>query len=153
MNWTNDKSLKLSRFCVYLFVIILTGLVFTLPLWLPRVYDFRLSTGRTLGQVRVWVMAMLAGTAVCAGFALWHLHGLLQAIARADVFCVQNVARLRALSWACLGAGLFFLTGCWYAPTLALLSAAAAFVGLILRVVKNVFAQAVALKKENDFTI
>ena len=34
-----------------------------------------------------------------------------------------------------------------------LVAAAAAFVGLILRVVKNVFEQAVTLKDENDFTI
>ena len=32
-------------------------------------------------------------------------------------------------------------------------SAAAAFVGLMLRLVKNVFAQAVAIKAENDYTI
>ena len=34
-----------------------------------------------------------------------------------------------------------------------IVSAAAAFVGLILRVVKNVFAEAVRLKDENDYTI
>ena len=34
-----------------------------------------------------------------------------------------------------------------------LVAAAAAFIGLILRVVKNVFQQAMALKEENDYTI
>ena len=40
----------------------------------------------------------------------------------------------------------------YYMPFL-IVSAAAAFVGLILRVVKNVFAEAVRLKDENDYTI
>ena len=34
-----------------------------------------------------------------------------------------------------------------------LVSAAAAFMCLILRVIKNVFQEALALKEENDFTI
>ena len=34
-----------------------------------------------------------------------------------------------------------------------LVSAAADFMGLILRVIKNVFQQAMALKEENDYTI
>ena len=33
------------------------------------------------------------------------------------------------------------------------LAPAAAFVGLMVRVVKNAFAQAVAIKEENDYTI
>ena len=40
----------------------------------------------------------------------------------------------------------------YYMPFL-LLSAAAAFVGLMLRVVKNAFAEAVNIKNENDYTI
>ena len=44
------------------------------------------------------------------------------------------------------------LSALYYMPFL-IVSAAAAFVGLILRVVKNVFAEAVRLKDENDYTI
>ena len=41
----------------------------------------------------------------------------------------------------------------WFDRYLFVFAAAAAFVGLMLRVVKNVFAQAVAIKAENDYTI
>ena len=75
------------------------------------------------------------------------------AIRRGEVFCPSNVARIRAVSWGCIAASVLFaaLTPSFY------LSGAVAFiaffVGLCLRVVKNAFEEAVALKEENDFTI
>ena len=41
----------------------------------------------------------------------------------------------------------------YYGKSIFLVGLAAAFVGLIVRVVKNVIAQAVHLKEENDYTI
>ena len=57
------------------------------------------------------------------------------------------------MSWCCLAAGLIFLVSSFYYPAFFALCAAAVFMALILRVIKNVFAQAEEIKKENDYTI
>lgn len=153
MNWSNDKSLWLSKFCTRLFAMLLAVIVCGAPFFLAANRSMKLLLGYTIGDVLWYLAAAAAGAAACAGVALYRLSRLLHAIGKGDVFSTENVAHLRALSWCCLVAGLFFLSSCWYAPTCTILAAAAAFVGLILRVVKNVFAQAVALKHENDLTI
>ena len=60
---------------------------------------------------------------------------------------------LRRCSWCCMAVAaicLVFTAALFY---FLLVAAAAAFIGLILRVIKNVFQQALALKEENDYTI
>ena len=57
------------------------------------------------------------------------------------------------MSWCCLAAGLIFLASSFYYPAFFAFCAAAVFMALILRVIKNVFAQAEEIKKENDYTI
>ena len=50
------------------------------------------------------------------------------------------------------GGGLCLLSMFYY-PPFGVIAFAAVFVGMIVRVVKNVMAEAVALKEEADFTI
>lgn len=91
--------------------------------------------------------------AVPAAAALYGLWRLLRNISEGEVFIPENVSILRLLSWCCIAAGLVCLFSALYYMPFLIVSAAAAFVGLILRVVKNVFAEAVRLKDENDYTI
>ena len=148
--WNKDKSITLSLFCVRLFAVILVGLCASAP-WLFK--RFTLIRFMVPQQMLSFFLVTVYAVAVPAALALWHLHGLLAEIRKNDVFTHANVARLRALSWCCLAAGLICLASTlYYMPFLAL-AAAGAFMALILRVVKNVFEQAVALKDENDFTI
>lgn len=152
-NWNEDKSLRLSRVCVWLFFAALCAVCAGAPFAVRALAGFATSAGRTVGEVAPWLYPVVYLTAACAALVLWHLHALLRNIAENEVFVVENVGHLRAISWGCLAAGVCFLSGVWYAPSFWVLSAAAAFVGLILRVVKNVFAEAVRLKDENDYTI
>ena len=147
MNWSKDKSLALSTFCVYLFLFLLFGVAAGAP-WLYPLLLFRFPQSM--------IPLLLASTyAACvpAFVALWGLRRLLCNIRAARVFVAENVAVMRRLSWCCIAAGLVFLASSLYYVPFLVLSAAAAFAGLILRVMKNVFAQAVDLKQENDFTI
>ena len=153
MKWSEDKSLKLSKFCVWIFAVLLIALRILLPGAFRSMGSWKLSTGYAVSEVFLWVDIIMTGTSLCAGVALFFLYRLLHNIGNENVFCAANVRCLRILSWCCLFAGLVFLLGVWFSPMVAILSGAAAFVGLILRVVKNVFAQAVALKEENDSTI
>lgn len=81
------------------------------------------------------------------------LHLLLRNVRQEQIFTAKSSVYLCAISWCCmLETVIFFVLGFWYL-TLFLLSFAALFIGVILRVVKNVIEEASAIKAENDFTI
>ncbi|WP_411654987.1 DUF2975 domain-containing protein [Anaeromassilibacillus sp. SJQ-1] len=86
-------------------------------------------------------------------FLLLCLHRLLRNIRRERVFEKENVTLLRVISWLCIAVGVVTLVSGLYYTSFFLVAAAAAFCGLIVRVVKNVFEQAIAIKTENDYTI
>jgi hypothetical protein len=81
------------------------------------------------------------------------LISLLDKIRKGEVFVAQNTANLRALSWCCFAVSVIFFAFGFVRSVSFLGSFAAMFMGLILRVVKNVFAKAVELREENDGTI
>lgn len=149
MKWDQDKSVKLSKFCVYFYMVLLV-IICALAPWL-----FRWLIGvRNESMTKLPLFLITAYTAaVPAACALWDLRRMLLNISAGDVFIRQNVSILRRLSWYCIAAGAICFVSTFYYPPFLYISAAAAFIGLILRVVKNVFAQAVELKDENDYTI
>ena len=93
---------------------------------------------------------MLVPVAVADGF----LVKLLLLVKKHLVFTDRAVSCLRTISWCCfLEAGLCALSAILYFRIHLALFFVAGFLGLVLRVVKNVIEEAVALKAENDFTI
>lgn len=91
---------------------------------------------------------------VLLGLALlFWLDRLLRNIHRGEVFTSENTACMRRISWCCFAVALLCLGFTVPYQPFIFVAVAAGFVGLILRVMKNVFAQAVAIKEENDFTI
>jgi hypothetical protein len=69
------------------------------------------------------------------------------------IFIPPNVKYLRRISWCCIVVSLITLAaGVLYIPYV-FVSVAAGFMGLMLRVVKNVMENAVQLKEENELTI
>jgi hypothetical protein len=93
--------------------------------------------------------------AVCVPglIALFHANALLVTIRSGNVFVGANVRYLRVISWCCFAASVIFLVGGRGSLALIFIAASAAFVGLILRVVKNVLESGVELKDEHDYTI
>jgi len=105
------------------------------------------NAGQTLFLITIYT-----GSAPAAALLVF-LYALLRKIGVGQVFINENVAYLRYISWCCfVGAVISIASGFYYVPWIAP-GIAAAFVGLILRVVKNVFAEAVALREESDLTI
>lgn len=92
--------------------------------------------------------------AIPAGWgAIVILFRLLFNINRGIVFDTQNTKMLTVLSWLCLYVG--FLSGFatrWYIP-FVIVSVSAMFIGLIVRVVRNIISEAIIIKGENDLTI
>ena len=92
---------------------------------------------------------LLVPVAVANGY----LVKLLLLVKNHLVFTDKAVSCLRTISWCCfLEAGLL-LIGVIYYYVVPILAFIVFFLGLVLRVVKNVIEEAVALKAENDFTI
>lgn len=149
MNWNRDKSLKLSKFCVYLFFILMVLFCFTAP-WVYNVF----IENRYFSYSAYPFLLITTYTAVIpATIALYSLFKLLNNIERDFIFEYENIKYLRVISWCCIFAGIICLISGLYDWGFVPVAVAAAFVGLILRVVKNVIAQACEIKQENDYTI
>lgn len=150
MKWSKDNSILLSKICVWVFGICAVLCAAGLPAMLDGIVARR---GLELETGRICVLASFYGLLVPTAIALWNLYRLLANISRGEVFDAVNVKCLRILSWACFLAAVICLVSASYYIPFLFLAALTGFMGLILRVVKNVFAEAVALKQENDYTI
>lgn len=91
--------------------------------------------------------------AVLAFVMLVSLYKFLRRIEAGAVFVPANVTALRRISWCCAGAAVVCLAAAYIYLPFAFLGVAAAFMALIVRVLKNAFAQAVHMKDELDYTI
>lgn len=149
MHWSKDKSVALSQVCVALFALCLAALdagAYRVALWFTRYRFFHLQRGFLL------MTSIYAGSAfgwVCL-YQLWRLLGNIK---RGEMFVPDNVRRMRAVSWCCAGAtAVCLLSAAYYLP-FAFIAVAAGFMALIVRIVKNAFEQAIAMKDELDLTI
>ena len=150
MKWNDDKSLLLTRVCVWLSAAALVLLCVSAP-WL---FSWFIQKRLVLPpQSRDYFLVTTYTVAVPAAVTLYMVNPLLANIRKEEVFTEKNTRYLRGMSWCCLAAGLIFLVSSFYYLPFFALCAAAVFMALILRVIKNVFAQAEEIKKENDYTI
>ena len=150
MKWNDDKSLLLTRVCVWLSAEALVLLCVSAP-WL---FSWFIQKRLILPpQSRDYFLVTTYTVAVPAAVTLYMMNRLLANIRKEEVFTEKNTRYLRGMSWCCLAAGLIFLVSSFYYLPFFALCAAAVFMALILRVIKNVFAQAEEIKKENDYTI
>ena len=141
---SKNASVTLSLICC---IVGFLGLVF-LAWYFPHMIPEAASRAAS-----VWILVLdyllLVPVAVANGF----LVKLLLLVRRRQVFTDQAVSCLRTISWCCfIEAGLLLVgVACFFMmPVLAFV---VGFLGLVLRVVKNVIEEATALKTENDFTI
>lgn len=154
--WNRKRSVALSLAVCFLVCIILTVFLFAGP-WVVKMW-FILYRGWSENSEAMTRMLTLFKACFypCAalGFAtLYALIRLLMNIKKDAIFITPNVKYLRCISWCCFAVCLITLiSGVLYIPYL-FVSVAAGFVGLMLRVVKNVMENAVQLKEENELTI
>lgn len=148
--WNGKKSISLSKFCVLVFAAMLIGTALSAP-WLVRwLMDF--SRADLVGKETFFLSTIYSGS-IPAAVLLFCLYRLLHHIELEQVFITANVDYLRRISWSCFaGAVISFASISYYFPWI-FVAVAAAFMGLIVRVVKNVIAQAVELKNESELTI
>ena len=142
--WNNSKSVILSTVLVKAVFVLSVVSAFFIPAF-ARWYDPR-------GFVPTLIMLYLLLPP--AWFALFKLNRLLTNISKGKIFISENTANLRALSYCCFAVALIFAAFIFFWLFSAIFAAfVTAFIGLILRVVKNVFAIAVEMREENDAVI
>lgn len=149
MNWNSDRSISLSRICVAVFALLLTALDVG-AYWLV---GFFIRLRGMEPQCRGLMMASLYLCSVFGWIVLWKLWRLLGNLREGRVFTAGNVEALRTVSWCCVSvAAVCLLSGAYYLPFM-LVAMSSAFMALIVRIVKNVFQQALLMKDELDFTV
>ena len=149
MNWSTNKSILLSRICVAIFALLLAALDFG-AYWLVNGY---IQLRGMAGQQGAGMTATIYLCSVFGWLLLWQMWRLLGNIRRGEVFIPGNVRCLRLVSWCCVGAGAVCLASSFFYLPFAAVAIAAGFMALIVRIVKNVFEQAIRMKDELDYTI
>ncbi|HCJ56288.1 DUF2975 domain-containing protein [Lutispora sp.] len=148
--WNGKKSISLSKLCILVFTFMLIGTALSAPWLVRRFLDF--SRADLVGKEIFFLLTIYSGS-IPAAVLLFCLYRLLHRIELEQVFITANVEYLRRISWSCFaGAIICFASIPYYFPWI-FVAVAAAFMGLIVRVIKNVIAQAVELKNESELTI
>ena len=132
-----------------LVALIVGVLLFTLPALLDWYCQFRtlLPVERTAITVAFYCCA------VVVALALWNLDGLLRSIGKNLVFTPENVRRIGTVSLCCgITAGICAVAMFCYYP-LVFMTVVMGFLCLVVSVVRQVMAAAVAIREENDLTI
>ncbi len=147
-------SRRASTVISYFLSLLLLPVLVLLALFMPHIADAYLRVAPNFsGPIppSLWTAIYLAlAIAVIADGALLVL---LRRVRREAVFSAPSVDCLRILSYACFGETLCFAFVGFFFPFSFAVSFAACFIGMAMRVVKNVIEEAAAIKAENDFTI
>ncbi|GAB1476422.1 hypothetical protein MASR2M70_12560 [Bacillota bacterium] len=148
--WNPAKSVILSSICTKLVIVLVIAFAFLAP----NLADYYLGAlaSRHPDMASSFLLTVYA-CCVPALYALYCLDRLLANIKKKEIFIEKNVKFLRRISWCCFAVSALILIAALSSFLLFIGAIAAAFMGLILRVVKNVIEQAMILKDENDLTI
>ena len=149
MNWNENKSVRLSQVCVIIFA----ALLLLLDVFCHAAVTWFIHVRSMPRQTGVLMMITIYLCSVFGWVLLWKLWRLLRNIRAQVVFDAKNVALLRAVSWCCVGAGVVCLVSSVYYLPFSAVAIAAGFMALIVRIVKNVFEQAILMKDDLDLTI
>ena len=148
--WNKDKSIILSQILIKICYV---GIV-VCAIIAPRLVELY---AENVGEVGTELYTPLLATLLCCVppgiIALVCLDVLLWNIQKNRAFVERNVKMLRAISYCCFCVAVIFIYFAVLRPFAFVIVFAAGFFGIILRVVKNCFQQAIAIREENDFTI
>ncbi|MBR4016742.1 MAG: DUF2975 domain-containing protein [Oscillospiraceae bacterium] len=154
--WNRKQSVTLSLVVCFVVSLILTAGLFAGP-WAVKLWfcSFRGWEEDSAAMTRMLTLFKVCfyPCAVLAYVTLYSLIRLLRNIKSDAIFITLNVKYLRRISWCCIIVSMITLiAGILYIPYL-FICVAAGFMGLMLRVVKNVMENAVQIKEENELTI
>lgn len=155
------QSIFVSRALVLVFalaVAVLDLAAARLAIFYPRDLLYILAALRsgTVSDVSmlnfVFLFCLYAGS-ILAFVLLVHMNNLLKSLGDGLVFTEANVSRLMAVSRCCGVCAILCLGGGFLLPFMFAVTAAAGFMSLIVRLVRDIFLRAMAMKEELDFTV
>jgi hypothetical protein len=149
--WNRDRSIILSLVATRTIGILALVLAAALP-FLVR-YGFFDGRANISADSVIPLLFIYYAFLIPALIALFALNRMLLDVRQNQVFTAANVSRLRRITWCCFAAGVILLVSSFFSVVFFALAILAAFFGLILRTMKNLFAAAVALQEESDYTI
>lgn len=147
--WNPKKSVSLSSVCTRIAIALVLVFAFVMPALVANYVEYTGKNMEIINSLRITLYACIVPGLV----SLICLDRLLSNISRGEVFADKNVKLLRALSWCSFAASVILFISGFYYILFIIVAIGAAFLGLILRVVKNVIEQAIVLKMENDYTV
>lgn len=148
--WNSEKSIGLSKAFIWIFLGLLVILLFSASTVVSYFIEFSRADLSTVKALFVWTIYI---GSIPAMVLLVSLLKLIRRIECGDVFTHENVKLLRHISWSCFSGTLVACTSMFYYAPWIFIAIASAFMGLVVRIIKNAFSQAVALKEEVDYTI
>ena len=143
------RSIAITSVLIKIAIVLCTAALFLMP-YAAKMYE-QISFQRDNITV-----PLLITFYVCAAFGfviLFVLNKLIKNIGSEKVFIDENVKLLKILSYCCFAIAVVTLIFARFRILVFVITFAAAFIGLILRVIKNCFTEAIRLREENDFTI
>ncbi len=143
------RSIAITSALIKVAIVLCTAALFLMP-YAAKMYE-QISFQRDNVTV-----PLLITFYVCAAFGfvmLFVLNKLIKNIGSEKVFIDENVKLLKILSYCCFAIAIVTLIFARFRILVFVITFAAAFIGLILRVIKNCFTEAIRLREENDFTI
>lgn len=138
-------STTISLIFVGLFFAVLITCAVLLPQYALRVCSYGVP----------YILAVMSGYGmlVLAAAANVFLCMLLLRVRQGQVFTGASIGLVRGVSWCCILFSVFLgLLGAWITVCFAV-AFAVLFLGICLRVVKNVIEEATEIKHENDLTV
>lgn len=152
--WNSKKSVNLSiAVCYILAIALLIFVVAGNGIFVIYMTSFRGFSFEAIKTLKTVFGCCFYPSSVFAAATIYALLRLLYNIKNEKVFISQNVTYLRSVSWCCYVIALItFVGGFFYMPFM-FVALAGGFVGMLLRVLKNVMQSAVELREENDLTI
>lgn len=148
LKWTAEKSVALSRILTAVMLALGAAAVICIPIcteWYDAVSG--MAPISPVLNTALYLSDALFLT------AMWALHVMLGNLAKQALFVTKNVTCMRVISWCCFAVSVIWLALSFWRLLAFFVAFVAAFAGLILRVMKNLFAKAVELREENDYTI
>ena len=147
-----------KKHSVYLSMILSTGFLVLMSVFFilmkPFVWayvDFRIPDAVMSDRIYILIIGYII--ALIGIIAAVFLILLLRRVLKSMVFSERSVGLVRGISWCAILMGLSFLLLARYFTVAFLIAFAGIFLGVCVRVVKNVIEEATAIKAENDLTV
>ena len=156
----NPKRNRVSIIVSMSMTVLLFAALIFITWWLPEVVTSLINVNDNLGtrgeitpQHRTLVLIDAYAMLGVAYLAVGLLFALLLSVWRGQVFSRISTRLVSAVSLCCFVEGILFALLTYYFQLALCAAIAVSFIGLCLRVVKNVLEEATRIKSENDFTI